>query len=57
METLKAVIADIYNPVIQDVDTIADDNRRYIEISKMIDSLHEEKINAILTINYVLSNC
>ena len=57
METLQVIMSDIYNPVIYEQDTKHDDNRRFIIISKMIENLHDEKINEILTINYVLNRC
>lgn len=41
MDTLKAVIGDIYNPVIQEVDTLYDNNDICMNISKMIEGLHE----------------
>ena len=54
METLEVIFEDIYNPVIQDIDTEKDDNERFKKILKMIENLQDKKVNEVLTINYVL---
>ena len=32
MKTLDVVVSEIYNPVIQDIDTTQDDNERFLQI-------------------------
>ena len=57
MQTLKMIVADIYNPVIQEVDTMRDNNDICLEISKLIENLHSKKITEILTLHYIIKEC
>lgn len=57
MATLKLIVSDIYNPVIQEVDTLYDKNDIFLEITKLVEDQHRKKITQILTLNYILNEC
>ena len=42
--SLKEVIHDLFNPVIQSIDTASENNRQLKDVNKLISSLHEQKI-------------
>lgn len=54
LENLEKIIGDLFNPVINNVDTVSDNTHDIIAIQKLIDNLHLVKIKQLLTLNYVL---
>ena len=54
METLEKIIEDLFNPVINSIDTVNDNNHHLFKIKDMIDNLHLFKMKQLLTLNYVL---
>lgn len=54
METLEKIIGDLFNPVINNVDTVNDNTQDIFAIKQLIDNLHLIKMKQLLTLNYVM---